>query len=90
VGEELDSQYVRHVEGRGHTLGSDGDDDTESSEDGQGGTDDDLHGVVWGVVGCPGTVWAESDKVGCMSVSVHSRLYPSDPKVHPNPNKRLR
>jgi hypothetical protein len=51
-------------DGRGYTLRSDGDDDTESSEDGQGGTDDDLHGVVRGVVGCPGTVWAESDEVG--------------------------
>jgi hypothetical protein len=43
---------------------SDRDDDTESSEDGERGTDDDLHGVVWRVVGCSGTVWAKSDKVG--------------------------
>jgi hypothetical protein len=89
VGEELSSQYVRYMGGRGQTLGSNGDDDTESSEDGQGGTDDNLHGVVRGVVGCPGTVWAESDKVGCISVAVHSRLHPSCPKVPSNPYKRL-
>lgn len=46
------------------TLRSDSDDDTESSEDGQGGTDDDLHGVVRGVVGSSGTMRTESDKVG--------------------------
>lgn len=47
------------------TVGSDGHDDTESGEDGHGGTDNDLHCVVWGVVWCPGTMGAESDKVGC-------------------------
>ena len=57
-----------HVVEEVFTLRSDGDDDTESGEDGHGGTDDDLHGVVRGVVWCPGTVWAESDEVGCTSV----------------------
>ena len=65
VGEEL---YVSDWQQRWMqkllTACSDGLNDTVGSEHGKGGTDDDLHGVVRGVVGRSGTVWAESDKVG--------------------------
>jgi hypothetical protein len=47
------------------TICPDGHNDTDSSEDGDGGADDDLHGVVRGVVGCSRPVGAESDEVCC-------------------------
>lgn len=50
--------------GEGLTASSDGGEDAEGGEHGNGCTDDDFHGVVGRVEWGSGTVRAKGDKVG--------------------------